>query len=133
MEINALLTIAVNDDNVTIEVEDSDASIRFLKLEITPKDFCAALGRLYNSKVKKAKVCGLKYLGKKMEHKKFEFEMPKHTWSNREKLAEITAIEKCPNEWEPDLYFNSQDSFFQKDGKEYAKTTIRRWVDKKNG
>lgn len=32
------------------------------------------------------------------------------------------------HEWVSDNYFQSQDSFFSKDGKNYARAVIRRWV-----
>ena len=69
-----------------------------------------------------------KKLNKKLEHKRFVFKLPPvDGWRDKETAKEI--IQKvCPEGWKPDMGFNSQDSFFSKDGKEYARTTIRRWV-----
>jgi hypothetical protein len=59
-----------------------------------------------------------------------EFEVPKWNTdiSDKEQAMEL-AKEHCPYGWTPDLYFNSQDSFFYKDKKRFARTTIRRWVE----
>ena len=65
-----------------------------------------------------------------MENKTFEFKIPNDIGygENRKAIAIQTAKHKCPIGWTPDEGFSSQGSFFSKNGQDYAKTTIRRWV-----
>lgn len=52
------------------------------------------------------------------------------SWKTRKKAAADIADRVCPDGWIADHYFNSQNSFYYKDGQTWARTTIRRWVDK---
>ena len=131
----AKLTVLLPQDEegpVRIEIDDADAAVRFLELEVPTVAFVAALGRLAMVRcVASARHLGI--VGKRLEHKQLVFEMPEHVGYNERKgkAAEL-ATKHCPKGWVPDLYFGSQDSFFQKDGKDCAQTTIRRWVPKKD-
>jgi hypothetical protein len=71
-------------------------------------------------------VIGLEKIGKRHQHKTFEFPIP--VGRNKIKAREIVSS-ICPEGWVPDKEFNSQDSFFIKDGEYWARTIIRRWVD----
>lgn len=73
------------------------------------------------------------HIGKRMEMLPLVFEMPKDAWPKQKEIARKLAKEKCPEGWSPDLYFGSQGSFFNKEGKSWAKTAIRRWVTPKGG
>ena len=115
-------------DGVVIEIRDNDAATIFCKIELDAKQFVAALGRLSNVEAKSMEVFNLDRVGKKHEHKKLEFEIPESGYDGRKEIAIKTAKEKCPEGWIPDLYFGSQDSFFMKDGKEYARCIIRRYI-----
>ncbi len=121
------ITILVSEETTRIELRDGEADTTFARVELTSNQFCQALSRLSQTKCK-MDVRGLDVIGKKMVHKKFEFKMPKFNYSNREQAACDAVQEKCPDGWEPDLYFNAQNSFFIRDETEYARTTIRRWV-----
>ena len=75
---------------------------------------------------------GLDKVGKKMEYKSVEFKVMNHE-SYDTKLLKRRAREAAKeiygdSEWTPDLHFNSQDSFFTKDGEEWTRTIVRRWV-----
>ena len=118
--------ISSYDDEITITVHDKTSGISFLELVLTREQFVnAAMNHLGRCEVKKAGVRGMENVGKTMEMKSFSFEIP--SWNNKEAAIEIVQ-KLCPEGWEPELYFGSQDSFFRKEGKEYARTTIRRWV-----
>ena len=68
-------------------------------------------------------------VGMKREHKTLEFRISKDiAYEDRKDMAYELALENCPEGWVPDKYFSSQGSFFNKDGVEMARTTIRRWV-----
>lgn len=58
------------------------------------------------------------------------FEMPKNNYNNRKEAAQKKAQKKAPKGWLASTYFGSQDSFFVEDGKDYASTTMSRWVEK---
>lgn len=123
------ISILTNEDKVEIMLHDSDASVTFATVEMTPQQFCQALSRLMHTKCK-IEVRGLDLVGKKMEVDNLIFPID---GGYRDREAALAAVFKhCPKGWEPDLSFNSQDSFPLKDGQQYAKTAIRRWVDKES-
>ena len=124
----AAITILVDSDKIKIELEDNKASIRLIEIELTPKNFCAALGRLSMVPCKAEISPSFNLINKKMEVDKFEFAMPDHNLSNAQEVAREESRRLCIKGWVPDHYFNSQSSFFHKDGKEFARVTIRRWV-----
>lgn len=132
---DAAITLLTGKNGVSIELHDQDASITFAKISLTPEQFSLALSRLAYTRCS-MEVHNLEKIGTVLETKKLEFQIPysiyylcSHT-ERDQKLKEILE-EKCPKGWKPDIYFNSQDSFFKKGGKYYARTVIRRWVDKK--
>ena len=130
MEINGTITILVGVDECTMSIMDEESRILFVKVKMTPSQFTQALSRLSHTKCEKVEVFNLDKVGKKHEHKEFVFEIGntelKYTlWKE---IAVQKAIMLCPEGWEPDLGFNSQDSFFTEDRKLYGRTTIRRWV-----
>ena len=130
-EIDAQITVLASyDDLIKIEVFDKDSSSIFLKLEMTREQFInATMNRLGNTDVKYASIRNIEILGKTMEMKSFEFELPESSSYKDEKVALKLVKEKCPDGWIPDLYFTSQNSFFEgKNGKRWARTIIRRWV-----
>ena len=129
MNIEGRITILFNEDGMDIELSDVASSIRFADIHLNPKQTCQALSRLGETPCEKMEVYGLDVIGKKQEHKSFEFEVPYEytTYSKREEVKRIAKL-KCPKGWIPDMYFNSQNSFFKKNNKYYARTVMRRWV-----
>lgn len=137
MEIDAGITILFNNDGLKIEVHDRDSSICFLKICLTPKQTMWALSRLVDVDCK-AECRNFDLVGKKMEWKTFKFPLPdgKHNYelSKREiinichKSMLSAGLEK--EGWISSDYFGGQDSFFDVNGKSWARTTIRRWIDK---
>jgi len=114
---------------MTIEIHDNDANITFAEIELDPVQLGQALGRLGFTKCK-INLHLSNRIGKKMENKTFEFKIPNDLgYSNDKKNIVIKiAEEKCPIGWIPDTSFSSRGSFFSKDGQNWARTTIRRWV-----
>ena len=53
-------------------------------------------------------------------------------WEMIAKPGDVTLghFMSTPDGWECSTYFGSKKSFFQKDGKEYARTTASRWIKK---
>ena len=128
MKINGKITILVGELGTTIELYDSDASTTFAKVVLTPEQLSSALSRLAYTECD-IEVFGLEKLGKRMEHKKFDFEVPKDI--DKKELAKLSQelIDKENGGWISDGYFSSQDSFFTRDDKRYARCIVRRWLD----
>lgn len=129
MKIDGRITILVDKDGAKFQIEDSEAGVRFLEFTMKPEDFCAALGRLGCIPCS-LEVGNLKRVGKVMEMDKIEFCIPDVDYGERKAIAYKIAKKVSPEGWEPDNYFGAQGSFFYKDGKHWARTHIRRWVEK---
>lgn len=128
---DARFTLQICRESVWLEVEDFDSRETFVRVELTPQQFVDAMARLACVPCK-ATVGGLGHIGKYHECKDFDFVIPEKVaddWKNRQRIAAEIAARECPDGWTAEEYFGSQDSFFSKDGKNYARCTIRRWVD----
>ena len=130
---DARISLLVNADQISIEVEDAVANTVFLRLELTPEQFARALSRQMCTECAVGEVFRLDRIGKKHEHKRFEFPLSlppgAHFYGHEQKdLAVKDVLEHCPEGWIPDSNFGSQDSFFEKDGAQWARCTIRRYV-----
>jgi len=124
---NPKITILFGSDSTTIELHDSPSSTTFLRVKLTPEQLSSALSRLSYTSCE-AEISGVDRIGKTLEFKKIEFPLS----SNGTHLLKDTAKKEQYNfiseGWESDCYFNSQDSFFTKDGIQHARVTVRRWV-----
>ena len=124
------ISILFSDEGLKIELEDSDAVIRFAEIKLNPEQTCQALSRLSGTHCN-IEVVGLDKVGKKREHKDLVFPIPKDAGygDQRRTIASDLALKACPEGWTPSLYFGSQNSFFQdEDGNYMARCTIMRWV-----
>ncbi len=133
MKINGKITFLFNHDGATIELYDEEAGITFLKVELTSEQVATAFSRLAHTKCQNIEVFGLDKIGKKMEYKPLIFEVPEdlaYHPKERDKILIPLLNKACPKGWEASNYFNSKDSFLNKDRKYYARTIIRRWVKK---
>ena len=129
MEIDGNITMLFNDDGLKIEVQDRSSSLTFLRIKMNPVQVSQAFSRLAHTDCENIEVHGIDKIGKKMEWTKFEFKFPDNIpHKERVRHAQAIAISQCPEGWEPDLYFESKDSFFVKDNIQYARCTIRRWI-----
>jgi hypothetical protein len=125
--------IATYDDVIRIEVYDKNAVITFLEMEMTREQFInAVMNRLGNTDVEHAWIRRPDLIGKFRETKPMEFPIPENTPRYGDGANEIackTVTNLCPDGWEPQMYFGSKGSFFERDGKPWARTTICRWND----
>jgi hypothetical protein len=137
MEItNGSLTIFAHKEHVEITVTDENSHVDLVKVNMTPANFCAALGRLANVRAKLEVSDRLDIIGKMHEVAEITFPLPKSVDSmrspERDEAAKKAAIEYCKKhrkDWTPDLYFHSQNSYFYDDkGGLWARTHIRRWT-----
>ena len=130
------ITILVSGERITIELKDSESSTTFCKIELTAEQFATALGRLSYTRCESMELFGLEKLGKKLENKYFEFEVLDDTSGSTQPYLNqecLRALKKAGmEEWVSDNYYTSQNSFFNKDGKKYARVTIRRWTEKQH-
>lgn len=118
--------LSTYDDRIRMSVKDKISGVTFLDMEFTREQFInATTNRLGNTEVEKTTVRYLDLVGKRMEMKSFSFEIANYHSEEeaREKVATV-----CPAGWEPDMGFGSRTSFFSKGDKNFAITTIRRWV-----
>lgn len=129
-KINGKITFLVNRDKTTIQIDDADASTTFVTVELTPEQLSSALSRLAYTDCE-CYVYNLDRVGKKHENDSFVFEIEEKDKRDKDKLKELCLIElkkQGMSEWIPDNNYSSQNSFFKKDDKFYARAIIRRWV-----
>ena len=128
MKIKGNISILINQDYTTIELRDENAAVNFLSITLSPEQLSSVLSRLAQVKCD-IDLKNIEVVGKKHEHNSFEFEIPKElaSSSKAKELHEI-AQSKLIDGWVADSYFASQGTFFEKDSKQYARCTIRRWV-----
>jgi len=127
--IDAKITILVSADYTTIELIDWRAGITFARVTLTPEQLSSALSRRSHTDCI-IELMGLNKIGKKHMCKTFEFPLPPDSEYHDKGVAIITAQKLCPEGWEPDLNFSSQNSFFYKDKElrqPWARTIIRKW------
>jgi len=127
MKLKGKISILINREYTTIEIEDDNANARFLTIKLTPEQLSEALSRTMCVDCE-IEVRGLEKVGKTHENKTFEFEIPKELASSRnsDKLQELSQS-LLTDGWISEGYFSSQNSFFMKDDKQMARCTIRRW------
>jgi hypothetical protein len=133
MKLEGKISILINREYTTIEIEDEQANVRFATIKLTPKQLSACLSR-QTSVLCELEVRGLDKIGKKHENQKFEFEIPSQVKYDRYKDGGtnrlwIYAQSLLKDGWLAENYFGSQDSFFERDGKKMARVTIRRWTE----
>jgi hypothetical protein len=128
MKLEGRISVLINRDETTIEVEDENANARFIKITLTPEQLSAALSRQMAVECE-IEVKGLEKIGKKHENKTFDFEITSELANSRNENELQKLAQSLLNDgWIAERYFSSQGSFFKKDGVQYARCTIRRWV-----
>ena len=123
------ITIRFRNDGMEIELHDRDASITFAEVTLTSKQVIQAFSGLGYTGCR-IDLKGLEKVGRKMEHMVLEFLLPKVEKRHRMSDEELTCLAEAvlPDGWASDNYFHSQNTFFSRDGKNWARTTMRRWV-----
>ena len=125
------ISIFVNRESTTIHVRDEASGVSFCEVTLTPEEFSSALSRLADTPCN-ITVRGVDKIGKKHEHKSFVFEIKErpayHEHDGIRALAQQLLDEEGDG-YISDGYFKSQDSFFERDGKLYAKCSVRRWIN----
>lgn len=123
------ITLLFNPEGLTIKLADELAGVDFLKVTLTAEQALQVMSR-HGMVDCEFETYGLDKVGKVISRDTIVFEMPKdYNFWDRESIASKLATEKCPEGWEPVLYFGSKDSFFYKNGKEFCQVRIVRWDD----
>jgi hypothetical protein len=133
MIVSGKISIFVGEET-RIEVKDTSSNTTFLRINLDPIQFTQALGRLACVDCD-LDVYGVDRIGKKHEHKKYEFQLPDDydTYVKSERYEELSSYcqELLDVEGEGyicDRYFGSKDSFFVRDNLKWGRITIRRYV-----
>lgn len=123
------ITIIFRNDGMEIELHDRDASITFAEVTLTPKQTMQAFSGLGFTGCEMS-LFGLGKIGKKMENGVLEFPLPEGEKGYKMSDEELTLMAEAvlPDGWESDNHFHSQNTFFSRDGKNWARTIMRRWV-----
>ncbi len=117
---------------IQITVTDEDARIEFLQLRMSPEAFgrCVTGQSMIECDLE---VRDLENVGKVFERQPLEFQLSdeNQSWSAEVKIiAAKEADRRAPDGWFASHYFGSQNSFFTKNGENWARTYMYRWVDK---
>ena len=125
---NAAITILINGEYTEIELIDRTSGVRLAIAKLTPEQLSKALGRLAYTPCEIEVSSEFDKLNKTMIVDKLVFPFKYDgIYKERELLAAEEAKKHTPEGWEADNYFNSQNSFFSKDGQQFASCTIRKW------
>ncbi len=128
MKLEGRISMLVNREETTIKIKDDKANVTLAVVSLTPEQLSMILSRQVDVECE-IEVGNLSKIGKTHECKSFEFEIPSEIRGRKSdsELQEI-AQSQLSDGWVADGYFGSQNSFFAKDGKQYARCTIRHWV-----
>lgn len=122
---NAQITMLFDEDGLSIDVADKASNLPVFKIRLDKDKTLQVLSR-YARTYCNMETYNLDKVGKKMRMATFYVNLGKVEWRDK-KAARQKVLLCCPHEWQPDMYFDSQDSFFSFEGNEWVKTTIRRW------
>jgi len=116
---------------MNIEIQDENSDIKFLELSLSLEDFTRAITGQACIPIE-FEIRGLDNVGKIKEQKELVFEMPKSNYGEQRIIDALkyASLAAEPG-WSVNNYFSSQNSFFQKDDKYYARTTQYRYMEKK--
>lgn len=119
------------DRGCTIRVKDEKSCINILEVQVKSEDVAALMSSLGHVDCEFSCVDPEIYgrVGKKMIMDTLEFPMPECKYSEEDQVVRQEALKLCPDGWVPDLHFGSKYSFFFRNGVEYARCTIRSWVE----
>lgn len=131
-EINGKITLLLNSEGLHLELYDADSNIKFVEVRLNQEQTCQALSRLAYTDCQKMTINNLEYVGKTRISEPLVFEIDDVGFSDRKEIAKQKAIELCGDEWTPDLYFDSQNSFsFNHETQKYTcRTRKMKWIDK---
>lgn len=113
-----------SENKMSVRLTDSSSGTRFVTAEVDMLDFMEALTGLGEVDCT-ITTNRIDTVGKIRQVKSLEF--PVKAFRDK-KQAAVEAAKHCPEGWEFINYFGSQTSFFDKDGVQYARTQMVRYV-----
>ena len=113
------------DEYISIQVQDNISRARFLELKVDYKDFAQLVTGLSNVHCR-GELKDASKVGKKKESKKIKFEISKYGDKSEalEKVKEFFV-----DGFESHFGFSSQNTWSSDGDKNFAETTIFRWVE----
>lgn len=121
------------DDYVCLNLECNNSWTQFVEVRIKHEDFCRALMGRGDTHIE-FHTRGLDKIGLFRVQETITFELPEDVdrWDDEgvKKLNEL-AQTAAGDGWIASTYFGSQNSFFRKDGKEYARTQKYKFLTEK--
>jgi hypothetical protein len=124
------VTSNMGDDYIEIEIRDKPSRQTAFRGRMSLQDFAMLVTGRGDVPIE-AEWSGLDRVGKIMEMREIEFPIPANAGhgERRKRIAIAEAARHTPDGWFADTYFASLSSFFCKNGEDWARTTIRRWVE----
>lgn len=125
---NPTMEMLIGAEGTEIRITDEKSGVSFVQVKLNPEQPSRLFARQACVKCE-VEVRNLELVGKQLENDMLEFEIPSGT-TRYNGLEQIVKLSKdaCPEGWTPDEYFGSQNSFFTKGGKSFARCAISRWV-----
>lgn len=120
------------DKGLEIRVEDKTSGVQFLEVNVPAESVCTMLSRQTHINCD-LEVRGLELVGKHEWFGDIEFRLPGSLQSyhpDREAVTEY-CNKICPDNFNPSNYWGSQNSFFERDGMYWARTTVRTYLKNK--
>lgn len=131
--INGTISIRFSDAGAVVEFHDRTASVTFAEAKLTPKQVMQFFSGLHVTRCE-MEVGKLERVGKKLVLGEIIVELPDYAnYKNRKEIAMKLCDEQVKDGEVADSHFGSQNSFFKKDGIEYARASTRKWVDIEDG
>jgi len=121
-----------SDGLVSIRMKDEVSGARFIEIRMTHEDFMQGIMGLAERPID-MEVEHLEKVGKQKHTKELIIKLPKGNQDRKESAKELISLaaikesQRTGKLWIADMYLNSQNSFFYKDGIEYARTTMSYW------
>jgi len=130
MKLPGKISIRIDQDVTTIEINDPKSGTTFVTVTLTPEQLSKALSRLSKTDCE-IDVRNTDRIGLTLETKTFDFIIPDDiTTSMTGRLGDIsqTIVDVLNEGWISDRSFGSQNSFFIMNNNRYARVICRRWV-----
>jgi hypothetical protein len=117
-------------DEFCITIRDDKSRAQFLEIKIGAKELALALSNLSDQPME-YKARALKYLGKNTVLKTIVVQLPNDVdYNERPKLAKrLAEMEVVGTDWIISDYFGSKESFFTKDGQNFARARASTYMN----
>lgn len=122
------ITILVGRERTTIEIRDDLSSENIVEVELTPEQLSEALSRMMYTECTINSTCQHpERIGKKMITKRITVRLHESVNTYTQERLRVIADKNCPEDYVPDYYFNSQNTFTYEGDKLYLNYTVRTW------